>query len=681
MIPTAGIDFGNCNCVVAVPKDASVSVVLNESSNRLTPTMVCYTNDRRYSGELASQNRMQYPESTITDLKKMICLSYDSFRKKKIANNNNLVKLDDGAIGIKVTYHDRDIIVRPEQCIAFLLHDLTSFPECVGKDNFVMTVSPFWNESQRRSILNSFEIAKIKCACLLNATTAAAIAYILQHRQRLPMPNEKTVKVAFVDIGESSMTVAIAELKQQLVEMKAITYNEKVNGSKLTELFENYLLQKVVQKYKIDPRKSPRTILRFRQAVEKAKKVLSVNPVFQFEVHSLMNVDVSFTVKREEFNCQIQKIIEKLEDPVKEALAIASIRKEDIFELQLLGGTTRVIAIKDELTRIFGKEPKQSMNLDECFAIGSAYMAAYLSPKLRVPFVVKDITPHEVIAKWEGKTKSVFPQFRIVPCSKILKIPVKNKLNIELFDEDENRIAKIKIKTNVDHEVQVSLRLKLNQSCLVEVADGLFEKDGKTFEADIKTVYDGQMKKEEIENYIKIEDEMAKTDSQEELIDNAKNDLEGQIYILDDLLSKNFYNFVDPSIVESVKKRITQIQLWYEDKEFDRMPPIEYTNRAEELKKLTAPVIQRMNTYQSSVSEILSLKDGAVELLHKVEADTKHQTDPRRDKLMNNIMNFMQHLTDAKEALMHEEIQFDIDKNRKTLDNLTNDYQKLSGNV
>lgn len=174
---------------------------------------------------------------------------------------------------------------------------------------------------------------------------------------------------------------------------------------------------------------------------------------------------------------------------------------------------------------------------------------------------------------------------------------------------------------------------------------------------------------------------MAKTDSQEELIDNAKNDLEGQIYILDDLLSKNFYNFVDPSKVESVKKRITQIQLWYEDKEFDRMPPIEYTNRAEELKKLTAPVIQRMNTYQSSVSEILSLKDGAVELLHKVEADTKHQTDPRRDKLMNNIMNFMQHLTDAKEALMHEEIQFDIDKNRKTLDNLTNDYQKLSGNV
>lgn len=81
---------------------------------------------------------------------------------------------------------------------------------------------------------------------------------------------------------------------------------------------------------------------------------------------------------------------------------------------------------------------------------------------------------------------------------KILKIPVKNKLNIELFDEDENRIAKIKIKTNVDHEVQVSLRLKLNQSCLVEVADGLFEKDGKTFEADIKTVYDGQMKKKNL---------------------------------------------------------------------------------------------------------------------------------------------------------------------------------------
>lgn len=684
MIPTAGIDFGNSNCVVAVPKDSGVAVVLNQSSNRLTPTMICYSNERRYAGELASQNQMQYPQSTITDLKKLVNLPYDSPERKEISRSipfQYLVKLDDGTVGIKVTYHDQETIFRPEQCIAFLLRELVSYPDVEGKENFVITVNPWWSEKQRRTLLNAFEIAQIKCSCLLNTPTAAAIAYILQHRQRIPMPNQTPVNVAFVDIGGSAMTVAIAEVKQQMVDMKAITYNEKVNGSKLTELFENYLLDIVKKKYRVDPRESPRALLRFRQAVEKAKKVLSVNPIYQFEVHSLMNVDVSFTVKREEFSNQIKEIKKLLEAPINEALEIAKINKENIFELQLLGGTTRVVAIKDELTRIFGKEPKQSMNLDECFAIGSAYMAAYLSPRMRVPFVVKDITPHAVIASWTNCIEPivVFPQFHRVPGSKTIKIPVKNHLTINLLNEKSVSIAKIRIRTGVDQEVQVSLRIRLNQSCLVNVAEGLFEKDGKTTEADVQTIYDGELTKTELEEYTQMEALMEKEDAQEKMIDDAKNDLESQIYILDDLLSKNFYNFVDPSKVESLKKRITQIQLWYEDKEYDRMEPIEYKNRSEELKMLTSPVISRMNSYQSSVPVIISLKEKAVELLHKTEADVKHQADPRRDQLMNDIMKFMQHLTDAKEALMQKEINFNVEKNQKTLDNLTKIYQNLVG--
>lgn len=684
MIPTAGIDFGNSNCVVAVPKDSSVSVVLNQSSNRLTPTMVCYSPQRRYAGELAAQNQIQYPSCTITNLKKLVNLPYDSDERNEISNSipyQYLVRLNDGTVGVKLTYKDHLYTFRPEQCIAFLLKELASYPDVAGKENYVITVNPWWTEKQRRSLLNAFEIANIKCSCLLNTPTAAAIAYILQHRQRLPMPNQKTVHVAFVDIGESAMTVAIAEVKQQMVEMKSITYDEKVNGSILTKLFENYLLQIITRKYRIDSKLNPRAIIRFRQAVEKAKKVLSINPIYQFELHSFMNVDVSFTIKREEFTNQIKSIIGRLKAPVNEALRIAKVSKDDIFEFQLLGGTTRVAAIKDELTRIFGKEPKQSMNLDECFAIGSAYMSAYLSPRMRVPFVVKDITPHGVIANWKGNNEGivVFQQFNRIPAMKIIKIPVNRNLSVNLVNENSVNIAKINIITGISHEVQVSLRLRLNQSCLVEVAEGSYEKDGKTMEAEVQTLYESQMGRDEIDKCIEIEKKMAKEDKQEELIDNARNDLESQIYILNDLLEKNFYNFVDPSKVESVRKRITQIQLWYEDKEFDRMEPIEYTNRAEELKKLTSPVAQRMNAYQSSVSEILPLKNSAVELLHKTEADVKHQTDPRRDRLMNDIMKFIQKLTDVKEALMHEDIKFDIESNKKQLDDLTKNYQKLIG--
>ncbi|KAK8838238.1 hypothetical protein M9Y10_035658 [Tritrichomonas musculus] len=684
MIQTGGIDFGNSNCVVAVPKDASVKVVLNNSSNRLTPTMVCYSNDRRYAGELAAQNQMQYPQSTITDLKKLVNLPYYSPERIKISHSlpfQYLVELEDGTVGIKVPYQEKEIILRPEQCIAFLLRELASYPDVKGIESFVITVNPWWSERQRRTMLNAFRIAQIKCSCLLNAPTAAAIAYILQHRQRLPTPDKKSVSVAFVDIGESAMTVAIAEVKQQMVEMKAITYNEKVNGSILTELFEKYLLQIVKRKYKIDPTQSPRAILRFRQAVEKAKKVLSVNPIYQFEVHSLMNVDVSFNVKREEFTDQIKKVVKMLEAPINKALEIAKIQKEDIFELQLLGGTTRVVTIKNELARIFGKDPKQSMDLDECFAIGSGFMAAYLSPKMRVPFVVKDITPNAIIAYWDGNEKGsvVFHNSDIIPSSKIIKIPVKRNLMVNLKNENNQDIANIEIQTGISHEVQVSLRIKLTQSCTVNVADCVFDCQGKTKEAIVHTAYCGEMEEDLLQQYIMAEEKMSEADSKEMLIDEARNDLESQIYVLTDLLNKNFYNFVDPSKVDQVRKEITQIQLWYEEKEFDRMMPNEYTQRANDLKRLTAPVIERMNKYQANVQDILLLKNKAVELLHKVEADVQHQTDPRHDRLMNNIMEFMQKINNDKEEMMHKEIHFDAEQNWKTMDQLIKAYENLSG--
>lgn len=677
MITTAGIDFGNSNCVVAVPRGNGVDVILNQSSNRLTPTIVMYTNDRRYAGELASQNQMQFPQSAITDLKKLISLKYESETLEEISLSNpyeQFVKLDDGNVGIKVQYKNEEITLRPEQCISYLLKELHTLSGLEKIESFVITVNPWWSENQRRSILNAFKIAKIQCKCLLNSSTAAAIAYILQHRQRLPSPNQKSVNVAFVDIGGSAMTVAIAEVKQQSIQMKAVTYNEKVNGSKLTEIFENYLLQKVKEKYKIDPKDSPRAMLRFRQAVEKAKKILSVNPAYQFEVQSIMNVDVSFIVKREEFTELIKDVKNMLEQPIVEALQISKVKKEDIFELQLLGGTTRVVAIKNELTRIFGKEPKQSMNLDECFAIGSAYMAAHLSPKTQVPIVIRDITPHSITAHWGTNCQTtVFQRFNPIPFIKIIKVSVKKSCEVILQDENNEKIARIVINTDIEKETKVSLRIQITQSCTIEVNEGLYEKNGKSAEAEIKTFFYGDIDESLINKYIKIEEQMTKNDSIEKMIDEAKNDLESQIYSVRNLVDKNFYEFIDPAVVNDVKAKVTGIELWYEENEFDRLPLEEYASRSKELKNLTIPVVKRMNNYENSIAGVKTVEERGQSLIKKYGSET----DPRIVKVMAHVTTFMKKMTDTKESMKYKDVPFNVEKNIAALNLISKNLETL----
>lgn len=674
MINTAGIDFGNSNCVVAVPKETGVEVVLNQSSNRLNPTMVTFGDERRYAGELSSHQQLQYPTGTITDLRKLLNLQYDSPERETLSKSMpNLVPLEDGTVGIKVNFRDNEIILRPEQCIALLLKNLSSI---AGIENYVITVAPWWSERQRRAMLNACKIANIKCSCLLNTTTAAAIAYILQHRTRLPKPNEKSVNVAFIDIGGSAMNVAIAEVKQQTVQMKAVTSTEKVNGSKLTELFEDYLLEKVKKKYRIDPTTSPRAMLRFRQAVEKAKTILSINPCVQFEVHSLMNVDVMFLVKREEFNEQIADIKDLLEEPIMEALQIANLKKEDIFEFQLLGGTTRVAAIQDELTKIFGKEPKRSMNPDECFAIGSAYMAAYLSPKMRVSIVVKDISPHSLTAKWKDGEYKVFTKFNKLPAVKNFDVPVKNSNVVTLADENGD-IAKVVINTGVDYDTKVSLRIRLTQSGTTEVVDGLFEKDGKTAEASVVTYYYGVIKEDQIAQMKELEQEMDENDKAEIKIDEAKNDLEAQIFAIENLKNRNLYDYCDPSEVDNIRKQVDEIQLWFEAGEFDRFSYEEYESRAEELKKIVATVSKRIQSYSSVIDEVNDLKKKSTSLLHSVE-NSEHQDDPRIEQLMNDLIGFIQKLGDVKETPKYQDIHFDLGKNLAEFNNLQETEKEIN---
>ena len=470
---TAGIDFGNENLVLAIPRNGGVDVIANESGSRLNPTVVCYTGDRRFFGDEALQQQTVYLDTTITQLKRLVSIPYGSREMQNIQENIpfKLVEMEDGTTGVNIKFHDRDILLRPEQCIAYCLKmiDRLAKKNEVSVNNYVIAVSPWWPERQRRALLNACKVANMNCLTLINSTTAAAVAYTMIHSKRLPEDNP--APVMFIDFGNSSMNVAVAMLKKGSVAIKSFADDDQLGGTHFTVILIKYLIEKVKQKYKIDPSSNRKAFLQFIKATEKLKKTLSINPVVQFEVLNIMDTDISFLVKREEFNTQIQCLLDRITKPIDQALEFANVKKEDLLDVEFLGGGSRVAAVNEKLTEYFGRQPKRSLNLDECFATGSAYVSALLNPSTRIDLSVKDVAPYAVEAEWSDghiKRKELFARFSEVPSSTKLEVKVVGTTEIKLTSNGDE-ICIVKIETGLKTAVMVELTVKITRSSTIEV--------------------------------------------------------------------------------------------------------------------------------------------------------------------------------------------------------------------
>ena len=184
-----GVDFGNSNCVIGISNSNGVDTIKSDNtSSPVIPTIITYLNERRYFGEFSFKNQIKYTQNTITDLIKLINLKYDSPEREKLSTSIffNLVKLEDGTVGIKILYREKDVILRPEQCIAYLFKEFKDIISDYEINHFVIAINPQITESQRRSIISSCKLAKVNCSSLINTSTANSISYMMQNRSKLP---------------------------------------------------------------------------------------------------------------------------------------------------------------------------------------------------------------------------------------------------------------------------------------------------------------------------------------------------------------------------------------------------------------------------------------------------------------------------------------------------------------
>ena len=694
----AGIDFGNQNCVLSVPSEHGVDIVLNQSSSRYTPTMVTLCDERRYAGEFSQQQQMQHIQRTITQIKRLIGLPYESNEREIIEKlvPFKLVKQDNGTTGIQI---DDGKTVAPEQCIAFLLKSLMDIIKMKkpNVDQLVLTVSPWWTEIQRRALLNAASIADIKIAALLNSTTAAAISYAKIHSDRLPEPSvietkenesdekkemkEKFVNVAFIDFGDSSMNIAIASINKAKIIMKSFASDETIGGSFFTEPLYEYLLEKVQEKYKIDPRTNQRALLRFRNATEKAKKTLSANPVVIFEVPSLMNdIDVSITIKRDEYNELIQKLLEKIAGPIETALEKANLKKEDINTVEVLGGGSRVPSVKSQIKEIFGCEPMMSLDLDECFAIGAGYLAAQLSGT-NIGLEIQDICPYSIEIHDESKEEKtkIMNEFSIIPSEASFSIPVTKEAKISILS-NKNEIGELSISTQSEESMNVDVSLSLDKFGIIEIKKATHTESNSESNSDSEDASQENNNESRIINipfeysplltiddikiaeYSKIENELANKDKLELQIDNARNDLEGLIFGIQNAINCDNLEFFNGENVDEIKSKISDIQCWWEENEFERLSLQEYESRIDIIKSILTPIMEFKKKYQNNYEKLVEYKQKASKALETVKKDTERIAIKESVELQKKIPEFISKIDELLNKSKLEIAELDLSK-------------------
>lgn len=675
---TAGIDFGNETSVLSIPTEKGIEIILNESSNRRTPTAVCYQDSRRLSGEFAQQQQMMNITNTITQLKRLVGLQYNSQEQKNLSFDVpfQIVGLNDGLCGIKL---ENGSILRIEQIIGYYLKSLI---EIIRKkypriEQFVLTVPSSWDEVQRRCIINSASISRIKIVELLNSSTASAISYVKIHGDRLPAEKEKSINVLFIELGDTLMNTSIAQLSKKSIDMKSNICDESIGGRYFTEILEKYLIQKVVEKYKIDPRTNKRSLLRFKQACEKAKKTLSSNPIVMFEVPSLMNdIDVSITIKREEFNELIKNYISKIKFNIEEAIKDAKIKKEDISYVEIVGGSSRIPLIKDQIKEIIGNELKMSLDLDECFAIGAGYLAAKVDGyNIGIDFI-SNKCPYQIDVRAENVKHhvSIFNDSIRIPTITKALIPIAKEQTLTFLCNKGN-IGKAIIQTGIDQKVKTEIQIMMDNFGIIGIKDATFKvaTENKRIQRyrckSFKYLPFMTLSLQEIERFKEIEEKQSLQDKLELEIDNAKNELESLIFASQNELKS--INQIDSKYHQQLIDKVNSIHCWFSDNEFERLNLNEYQTKIKELNEIMNQLkklpSKQSNSKQSQPKKIVN-NNKSKELQQKTKTNENHAKKEGKQEEMK-------HQEPSKKA----KVQVENENSKKTQSNHQKKVKEADG--
>jgi len=390
MAKAVGIDLGTTNSVIAATENGKPTVIPNAEGSRTTPSVVAFTpQGERFVGQLARRQAILNPKGTIYSAKRFIGRRYDEVQSELNAVSFDVVSGPDGAVRFNVMGRQ----YAPEEISALVLRKLADDGgKFLGErvTEAVITVPAYFNDAQRQATKDAGRIAGLDVLRIINEPTAAALAYGLDKKQN------ETVLV--FDLGGGTFDVSVLDIGEGVVEVRATAGDTHLGGDDFDRRLVDYLADEFQRDNGIDLRTDPQALQRLFEAAEKAKVELSA--VTQTTVSlPFITADatgpkhLNTTIMRSTFEKITADLVERTTGPVGQAMADAKLTANDIDEVILVGGATRMPAVQNLVRRLTGgKDPNMTVNPDEVVALGAAVQAAVLKGEVK-DVLLLDVTP------------------------------------------------------------------------------------------------------------------------------------------------------------------------------------------------------------------------------------------------------------------------------------------------
>lgn len=404
-----GIDLGTTNSAVAVLMGSEPEIIPNAEGNRLTSSVVAFTKDgQRLVGQVAKRQAITNPERTILSIKREM-------------GTDHRVEID----GKKYT---------PQEIAAMILKKLkTDAENYLGESvtQAVITVPAYFSDSQRQATKDAGTIAGLEVLRIINEPTAAALAYGLDKKGEQ--------KILVFDLGGGTFDVSLLELGDNVVEVLATSGNNRLGGDDFDERIINYVADEFRKEHGIDLREDRMALQRLKEAAEKAKVELSSVTSTDINLPFITATQagpkhLEMTLTRAKFEELTADLVEKTMGPTRQALSDAGLKPEQIDEIVLVGGSTRIPAVQEAIRRLLGKEPRKGVNPDEVVALGAAYQAAVLAGEAK-DILLLDVTPLSLGIETLGNVfTKIIERNTTIPTSKkqIFSTAADNQTSVEV---------------------------------------------------------------------------------------------------------------------------------------------------------------------------------------------------------------------------------------------------------
>ncbi len=569
MSKVIGIDLGTTNSCVAIMDGSQPKVIENAEGARTTPSIVAFTDDERLVGQPAKRQAVTNPENTVFGVKRLVGRRADDANLAKDLKNMpfNVINGGNGDAWIEAKGEKYS----PSQISAFILGKMKETAESyLGEDvtQAVITVPAYFNDAQRQATKDAGKIAGLEVLRIINEPTAAALAYGLD--------KEETHTIAVYDLGGGTFDVTILEIDDGLFEVKSTNGDTFLGGEDFDMRIVNYLAEQFKKEHNVDLTKDKMALQRLKEAAEKAKIELSSSsqteinqPFISMDPNSGTPLHMVMKLTRAKLESLVGDLIKASIKPCQAALKDAGMSANEIDEVVLVGGMTRMPRVVEEVTKFFGKEPHKGVNPDEVVAMGAAIQAGVLQGDVK-DVVLLDVTPLSLgIETLGGVFTRLIDRNTTIPTKKSQVFSTaedhQSAVTIRVFQGEREMAADNKILGQFNLEnippaprgmPQIEVTFDIDANGIVSV--GATDK-GTGKEQKITIQASGGLSDADIEKMVQDAEENAEADKDRRELIESRNQAEGLIHSTEKSLEEHA-DKVDPSTVEAIELAIAALK-------------------------------------------------------------------------------------------------------------------------